>query len=157
MMARILTSLLAVVAVSWAVPPHAEDVRQDPVVVAQAWARATAGLANTTAVYFTVRADPGRGDRLLAASSPLAETAVLHSRDMRDGTTSMRAVASIDVPAGRDVTLRPGGTHIMLTGLSVTLRPGDRLPLTLLFADAGQVTISVPVLPLSALGPETGP
>lgn len=155
MSARILTGLIAAIALWATAALHAAPVRQDPIQVDDAWARATTGTANTTAVYFRIRADPGRGDRLLAASSPLAETAELYSREMHDTTTAMRPVKGVDIPAGQTVTLAPGGRYILLTGLVVELKPGDHLPVVLLFADAGRVTISIPVLARSATRPET--
>lgn len=152
MVTRILKSLPAA-ALLWAAAAHAEPVRQDPVAIDAAWARATAGVENTTAVYFTVRANADRGDRLLGASSPLADLAELHAVETRDAVTAVRPVDSVEVPAGSHVTLAPGHGHVLLTGLAVALNPGDTLPVTLLFADAGQVTVAVPVLPRSALGP----
>lgn len=42
-----------------------------------------------------------------------------------------RARASVALPAGAAVELRPGAERIVLTGLAHALKPGDRVPLTL--------------------------
>ena len=67
----------------------------------------------------------------------------------------MRAVPGIAVAAGQAVAMKPGGLHLMLTGLRAPLRPGNKLPLTLRFEKAGVVRASLPVLPPGAQGPAT--
>jgi copper(I)-binding protein len=42
-----------------------------------------------------------------------------------------RVRASVALPAGAAVALRPGAERIVLTGLAHALKPGDRVPLTL--------------------------
>jgi copper(I)-binding protein len=67
----------------------------------------------------------------------------------------MRPVASLPVGPGHDVTLAPGGSHVMLMGLKQPLKPGDHFPLTLTFAHAGAVTTEVTVGRAGASGPGT--
>jgi copper(I)-binding protein len=57
----------------------------------------------------------------------------------------MRPLAGIDITPGQAVTLSPGGTHIMLQGLTQPLREKQSFPLTLSFEHAGsrEVTVSV--------------
>jgi copper(I)-binding protein len=43
------------------------------------------------------------------------------------------------------VSLKPGGYHIMLMGLSAPLKEGDSFPLSLTFAHAGSTTVTVKV------------
>ena len=57
----------------------------------------------------------------------------------------MREVSSIDIPAGRTVELKPGGLHIMLMGLTQPLKDGEMFPLTLTFANEGEVPVEVMV------------
>jgi copper(I)-binding protein len=61
------------------------------------------------------------------------------------GMMSMREVPEITVPAGATVSLEPGGLHIMLLDLVADLEPGDEFELTLVFAEAGEVTLTVDV------------
>jgi hypothetical protein len=58
---------------------------------------------------------------------------------------SMRRVDGIDLPAGREVTLSPGASHIMLVDLARPLVAGDTLRLTLTFEKAGPLAVRVPV------------
>jgi copper(I)-binding protein len=61
-----------------------------------------------------------------------------------DGVMKMRPVESgIPIPSNNIQPLQPGGYHIMMIGLTRDLRAGDTFDLTLTFAQAGDVTISV--------------
>jgi copper(I)-binding protein len=120
------------------------------------WARATPGGAQTAAIYVTIAS--AAGDRLTGASTPAAQTAELHSMTLDNGVMKMRQLDGIDLPAGQTVTLKPGGYHIMLTGLAQPLKDGQNFPLTLTFAKAGAQQVTVSVQKVGAMGPggETG-
>ena len=118
---------------------------QTPSVTAEhAWARATAGMGRTAAVYLTLRAEGG-ADRLIGAATPRAGMAMLHESFDDHGVARMRMLDGVDLPAGQNVTLRPGALHIMLTGLAHPLAKGDSFPLTLSFAKAPALTVTVAV------------
>jgi copper(I)-binding protein len=53
--------------------------------------------------------------------------------------------ASIPIPANGLVALRDDGPEIMLIGLTRTLRPAQVVPVTFVFAQAGEVTVNVAV------------
>jgi copper(I)-binding protein len=57
----------------------------------------------------------------------------------------MRPVSSIPLDPGKPVTLKPGGYHVMLTGVKGPLKPGDSFPLTLTFAHAQPITVTAKV------------
>jgi copper(I)-binding protein len=111
--------------------------------VSNAWARATPPKAETGIAYLTIRSPTP--DRLVSVSSPVAKKVELNTMEMSGMVMKMRPVASLDIPAGQPVTLKPGGEHIMLTGLSGPLREGQSFPLTLTFEKAGtrEVTVAV--------------
>lgn len=125
----------------------------DPQITA-AWARATPGAAQTAAAYVTVVS--AAGDRLTAASTPAAQKAELHTMTMDGNVMKMRQVDGIDLPPGRTVTLKPGGYHIMLTGLAQPLTEGQTFPLTLTFAKAGSQQVTVTVQKVGSMGPGDG-
>ncbi len=114
--------------------------------VSAPWARPTPPGAKASAVYFTL--ESAEGDTLSGAEpvDSLTNAAELHAmfRDAKGGM-GMRALASLAIaPHGR-VTLAPGGTHLMLTGLRRALVAGDTLVLRLRFAAAGAQIVRVPV------------
>jgi len=122
----------------------------DPQITA-AWARATPGAAQTAAAYVTMVS--AAGDRLTAVSTPAAQKAELHTMTMDGNVMKMRQVDAIDLPPGQTVTLKPGGYHIMLTGLAQPLTEGQTFPLTLTFAKAGAQQVTVTVQKVGSMGP----
>jgi copper(I)-binding protein len=120
--------------------------------VKDAWARATPGKAQTGAAYFTV--ESATPDRLVAVSTPAADKAELHNMTTEGGVMKMRPLAGIDLPAGQAVTLKPGGTHVMLMGLKAPLQAGQSVPMTLTFEKSGKREITVTVETAGAMGPE---
>ena len=126
------------------------------IAVQSPWARATPPAAPTGAIYFTLHnAGPG-DDRLIAASTPAAKKAELHTHLMEGDIMRMREVASVPVPAGKDVRFVPGGYHVMLMGLNHPLKQGDKVELTLTFEKAGKITVSAPIMAAGAMGPNAG-
>jgi len=111
--------------------------------ITDAWARATPGTAQPGVAYLTIRS--ATADRLVAASTPVAKKAELHTMSMSNGIMQMRPASGLDIPAGQPVTLNPGGEHIMLMGLEHPLREGQSFPLTLTFEKAGNREVTVAV------------
>lgn len=122
--------------------------------VANPWARASAGMTGAGAVYMTLSNPGAAADSLVAASSPIAATAELHTHIAEGDVMRMRPVDSIEVPAGETVELRPGGLHVMLMNLEAPLTRDETFPLTLSFATAGDVTVDVTVLAPGAMSGE---
>ena len=119
--------------------------------VAGAWARATPPKAETGIAYLTIRSPTA--DRLVSVTSPVAKKAELNTMEMSDMVMKMRPLASLDIPAGQPVTLKPSGEHIMLMGLNGPLREGQSFPLTLTFEKAGAREVTVAIEKPGAAGP----
>lgn len=110
--------------------------------VQQPFARATP--AKVGGVFMMLQ-NGGAADRLVKAESEIAESVELHT-NVKDGETMrMRRVDAIELPAGGEAKLEPGGYHIMLIGLKQPLKEGTHFQLTLTFEKAGSMTIQVPV------------
>ncbi len=116
--------------------------------VEHVWARPTVGAGTSGAIYFTVT-DKGAPDQLVGASTPVAAMAQLHQTIDDHGVMKMRPVASLPLPPGQPVTLKPGGYHIMLMGLKHPLKVGDSFPVTLTFAHGQPITVTGMVTAMS--------
>lgn len=103
--------------------------------VANAWARATAPGQTTGVVYLELTSDTNAA--LVAAGTPLAQRAELHSMSTEGGIMRMRPLARIELPAGKTVKLAPSGVHLMLIDLKQPLKAGDKLPLVLSVQSSG--------------------
>jgi periplasmic copper chaperone A len=123
--------------------------------ISHPWARATPGAAKTGAAYLTLT-DHGAADRLIGVSTPAAAMAELHKTIDDRGTMKMRAVDHLTLAPDHPVTLAPGGYHIMLMGLKAPLKRGETFPLTLTFAHAPPMTVTVPVEAIGASGVSDG-
>jgi len=121
--------------------------------IKEAWARATPGGAQNGAAYVTLVSPTG--DRLTGVSSPVAEKAELHQMTNDGGIMKMREVTAIELPPGTPVSLKPGGLHVMLMGLTHPLQPGQSVPMTLQFEKSGTREVDVAVGKVGATGPET--
>ena len=73
---------------------------------------------------------------------------------MQDGPMKMVPVGPIEVPAGGSVRMQPGRLHVMLMDLERPIEVGQTFTLTLHFANASPIAVSVPVLEPGARGPE---
>ncbi|HZZ36938.1 MAG TPA: copper chaperone PCu(A)C [Caulobacteraceae bacterium] len=112
--------------------------------ISHPWARpAMAGRAG--AGYLTIT-NTGKAPAMLAgATSPVADRVTIHEMRMNGAVMRMRTLSSLSIAPGATLTLAPGGAHLMLEGLKRDLKPGDRAPLTLTFAGAGQVKVDLVV------------
>ena len=125
----------------------------DGIMITDALARASAGAAKNAAAFMTLKNHSGRDDHLVAVRTARARKAELHTHIHHQGVMRMRPVARITVPAGAAATLKPGGDHVMLMGLTAPLKKGDSLSLTLVFEHAGEIAVAVPIGGIGARGP----
>ena len=123
----------------------AHEYMTGDLMIGHPWTRATAGTAVNGSIYLTLSNEGTMTERLLAASTPMAEKAELHIHLMENGVMKMRQVDRIDIGPGAMVELKPGGLHIMLMGLTGPLVEGTRFPLTLTFETSGNIAVEVVV------------
>jgi len=152
MLRRFLLAAAPALLVAAGLPAAAQEIRAGDLLVQQPWTRA-AGQGATGGGFLSISNRGAAADRLLSASSPDARAVELHTM-IRDGDVMrMRPVASVEIPAGQTVALRPGGLHLMLIGLSQPLREGDAVPVVLRFERAGQVEVALSVQAAGAREP----
>lgn len=118
------------------------------VAVTDAWARPAAQGQMASGAFMTLTAKDGA--KLVSVASPVAGVAEVHEMKMDGDVMQMRAVqGGLDLPAGKAVSLKPGGYHIMLMNLKRPLTKGATIPMTLVFKDAkgaeSKTELNVPV------------
>ena len=141
--------------VTLAAPASAQQAMTDNLEISGGFARATAPMAQAGAGFLTIRS-LGEADRLIGYTTPACNRPELHTHIDDNGVMQMRQIDGIDVPAGGEVALAPGGFHMMMIDLTRPLVEGETVPLTLLFEKAGAVALDIPVLGLGAMGPVDG-
>ncbi len=118
------------------------------IMVSDAWARATAPGQSSAAVYAIIK-NNGGPDRLVEVTSETGMP-MIHRTEQDNNVARMRMLSDVAVPANEVVALLPGGTHVMLTGLTKPLAAGTSFPLTLRFAKAGPRSVTVIVVAAGA-------
>lgn len=140
------------------VPANATAIKMSDTVtigdlsISAAWSRSSAGMKRAGAAFMAISNAGTTDDRLIAASTPAAKKAELHTHLMENDVMKMRQVMHIDIPAGKTVELKPGGLHVMLFELSDVFQEGHSYPLLLTFEKAGDVTLTVHVGKAGAMG-----
>jgi copper(I)-binding protein len=73
---------------------------------------------------------------------------------MDGGVMKMRPVeGGLEIKPGETVTLKPGGYHVMLTGLKAPLQQGKTLEATLKVDNGGTAQIEFPIAAIGAPAP----
>ena len=125
-------------------------------VVAPAPANVGSPAAATMSVYATI-ANGAAADTLFSIETPAAQTALLHSTMDHGGMQMMHAVTFFPIPTDSTVRLAPGGTHIMLEGLSRQFTSGDSIPLVLVFRRGGPSPVTAKVVTYARLDSALAP
>ena len=114
--------------------------------VEKSWTRATPTGASAGMVFMTISNQANVADRLVSASSGVADKLEIDEMRVVNGKMEMRQVSDgVSVPANSSIVLKPDGYHIMLIGLKKRLKAGDTLRISLAFEKAGNVSVAVPV------------
>lgn len=155
-------ALLAIsVAASAQQPPHRAQpervYRAGALVVESPWSRETPGGAKVGGGYMRIINGGTEPDRLVGGTMPLAARFELHEVSMHGDTARMRLLErGLEIPPGKTVELKPGGSHAMFVGLKQPLKAGDTLKGTLVFEKAGTVAVEYTVRPLGSTGAAAG-
>ena len=104
--------------------------------------------AKSAAGYMAISNEGAAADRLIGVETAAAQKSMIHTTETSaDGVARMVHLEALEIPAGDTVVLEPGGMHVMLMGLTQTLKEGDMLPATLIFEQAGRVEVEFMVDP----------
>ncbi|MEZ5996353.1 MAG: copper chaperone PCu(A)C [Hyphomonadaceae bacterium] len=127
-------------------PAHNEAAHEDGALrIEDARAAPSPEGVDVAAGYLTIVNGTSEDDRLLGATSPRAARVELHEMTMDGAVMQMRAIEAIPAPAGQEVSLAPGGAHLMFFGVSTPFAEGEEIPVQLQFENAGEINLSLPV------------
>lgn len=129
---------------------------QNGLVIAEAWTRATPRGAENAGAFLTVTNTGTAADSLVAADLAGGKRTELHETTAVDGVMRMRQVTEIVIGPGQTITLKPGGLHIMIMGLEKPIEPAAIVKGTLVFKEAGRITVEFPATNVGAAVPPTG-
>lgn len=146
--ARAALAALALVATS--LPALAHEYTVGSLHIGHPWARATPPGAKVAGGYLTIRNDGTEADRLVSVTSELSDKGEIHEMKVDDkGVMTMRPIAvGIEIPAGGEVKLEPGGYHLMFQNITKPAKEGVKFKGTLTFEKAGSVDVDYAVEPI---------
>jgi hypothetical protein len=123
-------------------------------VIETPWARATPAGAKVGAGYLKITNAGQQPDRLVGGALSVAGGVEIHEMTTTDGIMKMRKLAQgLEIKPGQSVEFKPGGYHLMFTGLKDGLKEKQAVKGTLVFEKAGSVEVEYHVAPIGAQSP----
>jgi copper(I)-binding protein len=105
------------------------------------WVRSAAEGQAATPAYVDLRSDTPL--KLVGATSDWAQRIEIRAVELNDGLPVDRVVPALDVPAGTEFRLAPGGSYLALVDIKRGFGNGDFVPITLRFEDANHTAHTV--------------
>ncbi len=123
------------------------DRNDSAFVVQEPYLRSSMPTSTTAAAFMDLRNQTGTDDRLIAARSSLSGRIELHSHsEDANGVMRMGQIeGGVPLADGASHAFARGGDHLMFMGLEAPLVQGQLVPVTLVFEQAGEVEITIPV------------
>ncbi len=118
----------------------------DQVTVHEPYVRLAPPNAPATGAFMVIRNGGSKDIKVLKAANPVSKVTELHTHLNDNGVMKMRPVPAIDIKAGGEAVLKPGGLHVMLIDLQAPMKEGDVVPITLTFDDGSSKQVDAKVV-----------
>ncbi len=122
-------AMLAVTAIACARAKPAGAVQ-----VLDAWAR-PADSGATGGVYLVLKNTDTAALHITSFETPISTSTEAHETMMHGDVAAMDMKTELVIEKGATLTMKPGGTHLMLMHLTRPLTPREAVPVTLRFSD----------------------
>ncbi|CAF25565.1 copper chaperone PCu(A)C [Bartonella quintana] len=131
-------------------PAAAQYYKLGDIEILNPWTRATPKGIKTGSGYLYIINHGNTPDRLISVSTNGVQTTEIHSMAVINDIMKMeKRHNGIEIPGNGEITLKPGGDHIMFTGLSQPFKPGDKISAKLTFEKAGTINVDFSVNAMS--------
>jgi len=118
----------------------------DQVSVMDPYVRLAPPNAPATGAFMVIKNNGAKDVKLVKADNPVSRVTELHTHLNEGGVMKMRPVLAIDIKAGGEAALKPGGLHVMLIDLKTPPKEGELVPITLTFDDGSSKKVDAKVL-----------
>ena len=116
------------------------------ILIEDGYARAAGASAMSGAAFMAITNETATDDRLIDTRTDASKRVELHTHVVTDGVARMMQVEDgIPLPAGETVMLERGGLHVMFMGLNGPFEEGADVDVTLVFENAGEIDVAIPV------------
>lgn len=124
-------------------PTTAHQYKLGNLEILHPWTRATLKGSKVSSGYLYIINHGNTPDRLIAVSMDGAQETEIHSMAVVNDIMKMEKMPNgIEIPGNGEITLKPGGNHIMFMGLSQPFQPGDKVAAKLIFEKAGAIDVN---------------
>ncbi|EJF89509.1 hypothetical protein ME1_00279 [Bartonella vinsonii subsp. arupensis OK-94-513] len=138
--------VLALLFAFMAMPVTAQQYKVGDIEILHPWTRATPKGIKVSSGYLYIINHSNTPDRLISISTNGVQTTEIHSMVVVNDIMNMEKMHNgIEIPGNGEISLKPGGNHIMFMGLSQPFKPGDKISAKLTFEKAGTMNIDFSV------------
>ena len=111
------------------------------------WGRPSMMYPTSGSIYMVLKNSGDAADTLLSASSPACGSIEFHETVMKeDGSMGMNLIDKpLEISAGGEVALEPGGLHAMCIMKNDAFAPGTSVDVTLVFEKSGEQTVTAEI------------
>ncbi|MBD1557069.1 copper chaperone PCu(A)C [Vibrio sp. S9_S30] len=125
--------------------PLVSAAESDSLMIHEPYVRATPPNAPTSAAFMHIMNRSDKDRVIVSATTSAAGRVELHINIKDNDVMKMRQVETIAIPANSNVSLKPGGLHIMLFDLKQALKEGESVEINLTFANGDTKTVKAPI------------
>lgn len=115
--------------------------RDGTIKIENAWARISPSEPGAISIFLDIVSLADKDDSLIAATSSMARKVTLRQGTWKGLNFRNQPKDSLVIKAGKRIEFRPGANEVTLTEVDATVSVGTAIPVTLLFKNAGEVTI----------------
>ncbi|WP_175868395.1 copper chaperone PCu(A)C [Bartonella gabonensis] len=127
-------------------PASAQQYKLGDIEILNPWARETPKGAKVSSGYLYIINHNNIPDRLVSIATNGVKTTEMHTMTVVNDIMKMEKLHNgIEIPGNGEITLKPGGDHIMFMGLSQPFKPGDKISAKLTFENAGTINVDFSV------------
>ncbi|CAA6809291.1 MAG: Unknown protein [uncultured Thiotrichaceae bacterium] len=106
------------------------------------WIRTPAPNAQALAGYMLIENNTDAPVTLLQAKAEGFNHVMIHQSINENGTHKMEHAGNLVIPANSAVRFQHGSYHIMFMGINRDIKPGDQIPVTLIFDNTREKDVS---------------
>ncbi|MGF7157049.1 copper chaperone PCu(A)C [Bartonella heixiaziensis] len=127
-------------------PAAAQQYKLGDIEILHPWTRATPSGIKMSSGYLYIINHGNTPDRLVSVSTAGVQSTEIHSMAVVNDIMKMEKMHNgIEIPGNGEITLKPGGDHIMFMGLSQPFKLGDKVSAKLTFEKAGTIDVDFSV------------
>ncbi|EJF85462.1 copper chaperone PCu(A)C [Bartonella rattimassiliensis] len=152
---KIVTNIVcALFFVGMILPADAQQYTLGDIEILNPWTRETPRGIRVGSGYLYIINHSNTPDRLVSISTNGVKTTEIHSMAVVNDIMKMEKMHNgIEIPGNGEITLKPGGDHIMFMGLSKPFKLGDKISAKLTFEKAGTIHVDFSVNAMKATSP----